>query len=128
MLKNISTLKPKRKCRAVKSQRDARKLSKETLIELRTSAIFMNKNKNIGAEKIAELLKVSSKSVYNWLNIFKKTGIEGLAATDKRIYLTKISNEQKDEISELIIATLPTNHGFEVSLWTKKNHFATYIR
>jgi transposase len=55
------------------------------------------------AQEVGNILKVSKYSIYEWINKFKERGVEGLKETRGGNYPQKLSDEQWDEVKEIVI-------------------------
>lgn len=58
---------------------------------------------DFSAEEVADVLKVSRRSIFRWVNEFREEGVYGLREKGKGHYKSKLTKEQKGQIREWII-------------------------
>ncbi len=84
----------------VKAEKEFNKL-KEGELALRLKAIIAFGDNKV--ELVAQILKVSVRSIFRWVNNFKEYGISGLLEKPKGHYQAKLTSDQKRQIKEWIL-------------------------
>jgi transposase len=75
-------------------------------------------SKGASSRELEDVFKVSFKSICNWVNEFNEKGLEGLANKLKPGRKPRLSQEQKEEIRQTVIATSPENFDYNTNIWT----------
>jgi len=70
------------------------------------------------ARKLEELYHVSFKQITNWVHRFEKEGIKGLIDKPGRGRKSKLTQEQKNRLIELITNESPEQYNYNSSTWT----------
>jgi transposase len=86
--------------------------------EERALAIRLIKEKRAYAE-VAEILGVGESTVFEWWRNYRRSGISGIATKDTPGRPSSLSARQLQELRVLVADTVPSQHGYEVELWTR---------
>jgi transposase len=86
------------------------------------------------SRKLEDLYNTSFKQITNWVHRFESEGIDGLKDKEGRGRKDQLSLSQKQELTQLIKHSLPTEHGYNTATWTgpllidwiKKKHKIEY--
>jgi len=70
------------------------------------------------SRKLEELYHVSFKQITNWVHRFEKEGIEGLIDKPGRGRKSRLTQEQKDRLIELLTNESPYAYNYNTSTWT----------
>jgi transposase len=70
------------------------------------------------SRQIAALYHVTFKQVLNWVHQFEEEGVEGLIDEPGRGRKSRLSEDQKEEISKLLTEKLPSDCGYNSATWT----------
>ncbi len=101
---------------------DTRKLSPLAQESLRKRVVkAVCSGKRIG--EVAEVFSVSRQSVSQWIKIYKKDGIKGLASSPRGIKPGQtliLNGEQSGRIRKMIVDNLPEQLKMPFALWTRK--------
>ena len=104
-----------------KREQDGRKLSKETILQLKRQTIKL-REKGLSNEEISELLGLSHITTSKWWNAYKKgedifqTKKPGRIKGDKK----RLSKEEEKIIIQKLIDTTPKQLKFPFALWTRE--------
>jgi transposase len=69
------------------------------------------------AEELEDLYGVCYKSIYNWVHRYNKEGLKGLQDKPRSGRPSKLSLEQKEELSQ-IFSVSPESVGYPTATWT----------
>ena len=97
---------------------DNRSLDHKTLEHMRLLAVGRVK----AGEKpsaVAKSLGIYRTSIYKWLRVEKKQGLEGLKSTTARGPMPKLTPAQKNRVRRWIVGKDPRQYGFDFGLWTR---------
>lgn len=71
------------------------------------------------ADEIAEIIGRTSRTVYNYIKAYRNSGFEGLTMTKPSGRPKRLSDEQEQELKELILTKAPVDVGFPAEFnWT----------
>lgn len=70
------------------------------------------------SRKLEDLYNTSFKQITNWVHRFEKEGIEGLKDKTGRGRTARLSELQRERVSDLLSKELPTAHGYNSATWT----------
>lgn len=101
-----------------RNTKSSKKYRKYDQAAIRRLAIHFFTSENIHPELIAERICVSVRSVYRWIDWYKKRGMSAFQLP-KPSRKCKLIDEQINEIITIVITKTPLNFGFETSLWTR---------
>jgi transposase len=97
---------------------DGRKLSHETLEELRIRAV-----KRVEAGESPEVvigaLGFHRSAIYKWIALYREGGVEALKGRKAAGPAPKLSGKQLRELYRIVTANNPLQLGFEFALWTR---------
>lgn len=99
--------------------KDGRSLSHKTLEEIRIQAV-KSVLSGESPEVVIKALGMSRPRIYEWLSLYEKEGFEGLKAKEIPGRPPKLSEEQSNEIQNIILNKTPIELGFKYALWTLK--------
>lgn len=105
--------------RGTKSKYNGRKFSRYDRIGIQRHAIRLHVEENIHPELIAQMLRISVRSVYRWISWFKSKGWDAFKLPQPK-RRCKLNEEQLGEIVLLILSQTPQALGYETNLWTRK--------
>jgi len=97
---------------------DNRSLDHKTLEHMRLLAVA----RVAAGEKpsaVAKSLGIYRTSIYKWLRVQKKEGLEGLKSTTARGPTPKLTPAQKNLVRRWIVGKDPRQYGFDFGLWTR---------
>ncbi|MEW6003536.1 MAG: winged helix-turn-helix domain-containing protein [Nitrospirota bacterium] len=94
----------------------SRKRDRQALEKRRISAIKLYK-KGRSQYWIAKHLKVSFEAVSNWVEFYKKRGVNGLKTLGKPGPKPRLNDSEKKKIKQAILKG-PKSQGFATDLWT----------
>lgn len=97
---------------------DNRSLDHKTLEHMRILAVGRVK----AGEKpsaVAKSLGIYRTSIYKWLRVEKKQGLQGLKSTTARGPTPKLTPAQKNRVRRWIVGKDPRQYGFDFGLWTR---------
>ena len=100
------------------NEQDGRKLTHETLEELRIRAV---KQVEAGEspEIVIQALGFHRSSIYNWLASYREGGIEALKSRKAIGREPKLKGRQLQQLYNIITSKNPLNLKFEFALWTR---------
>jgi len=67
---------------------------------------------------LQELYNTSFKQITNWVHRFENNGVEGLRDNPGRGRKSRLSEEQKNRIKDLLQNERPDSYGYNTSTWT----------
>ncbi len=70
------------------------------------------------SRKLEELYNTSFKQITNWVHRFEKEGLEGLRDKPGRGRKSRLSEAQREVLSNLINDKSPLDHGYNTDNWT----------
>jgi transposase len=97
---------------------DNRSLDHKTLEHMRLLAVGRVK----AGEKpspVAKSIGIYRTSIYKWLRVEKKLGLEGLKSTTACGPMPKLTPAQKNRVRRWIVGKDPRQYGFDFGLWTR---------
>ncbi|UZO79690.1 IS630 family transposase [Aquimarina sp. ERC-38] len=69
------------------------------------------------SRELEALYNTSFKQILNWVSRFEKEGIEGLKDKTGRGRKPKLTEDQKTELSQLILEATPEDYGYNSATW-----------
>lgn len=72
----------------------------------------------VSSRKLEQLYHVSFKQITNWVHRFEAEGIEGLMDKPGRGRKSRLSDEQKEKLRDIILKKSPIDYGFNTETWT----------
>jgi transposase len=96
---------------------DARKLSHETLEEIRIRAVTQVQNGK-SPEEVISALGMTRYCIYNWLAAYRSGGWDALKAKKISGRPKKLTGKQMEMIYKIIVQKNPQQYRFEFALWT----------
>ncbi len=91
--------------------------SKDMELNKRARAILLLGDEKKTRAESAEMCEVCLKTIYNWQDRYKESGIEGIKPLPRGGKEKRLNKEQLDTLTELIIAG-PEQSGYETGIWT----------
>lgn len=70
------------------------------------------------SRKVEELYNTSFKQITNWVHRFENEGIEGLRDKPGRGRKSLLTQEQLDELRNILLHQSPVDYGFNTETWT----------
>lgn len=70
------------------------------------------------SRKLEDLYNTSFKQITNWVHRFEKEGVAGLKDKPGRGRTARLSQEQRERLSNLLSKEPPTDHGYNSATWT----------
>lgn len=70
------------------------------------------------SREVAELYDTNFKQILNWVHRFEKEGVEGLRDKSGRGRKSKLTQEQKNQLHELVSQATPVDYGYNTETWT----------
>lgn len=98
-------------------EQDARKLSHETLEEIRIRAV-QRVESGESPEVVIKALGFSRSCIYTWLALYREGGLEALRAKKLEGRPTKLTGKQIQQLYSIIVMGTPLQHRFAFALWT----------
>lgn len=71
-------------------------------------------------EEVTRSFKLGKKTIYTWLRIARKSGIEALAPKARSGRNRKLTPTEEQEVKHWIVGGDPRQHGFDFGLWTRQ--------
>lgn len=96
---------------------DGRKLSHETLEEIRIRAV-RQVEAGESPEVVIKALGFSRRSIYTWLSAYREGGIDALRAKKLEGRPTKLSGKQIQQLYGIVASKTPLQFNFAFALWT----------
>lgn len=72
----------------------------------------------MSSRKLTEFYSVTFKQICNWFHAFDNCGIEGLRVKKRTGKKSRLTEEQKHMIRELVIKHNPSEYGYKTGTWT----------
>jgi len=101
------------------TKRDGRTMDRAALEYIRINAI----ERWLSGETpraIIEDIGFCETTIYKWIATYREGGMDALKRTIAPGAASKLSDDQKAQIKDLIVGKEPTEHGFEYNLWTRQ--------
>jgi len=105
--------------RGTKAKFNGRKYRRFDQVGVQRHAIRLFEQEALHPEMIAQLLRLSVRSVYRWIAWFKSRGWEAFKLPNPK-RKCKLNMEQIGEVSSLVLTKTPMMVGYETNLWTRK--------
>lgn len=70
------------------------------------------------SRKLEQLYHTSFKQITNWVHRFEQEGLDGLRDKPGRGRKSRLSEEQKQELSDLLSTKSPESYGYNSDTWT----------
>lgn len=121
--KDVKTHKDSSHSRRVKSARDARKVSGDAMFEIRVRAVRAV-TAGYTQRDVARKFGVCEECISRWMERLRSGGEEALRFKLQRSgsagKARLLTDEQEEQLCQIIHTTTPSHHGIQVSLWTRK--------
>jgi transposase len=72
----------------------------------------------VASRKLEQLYHVSFKQITNWVHRFEKEGIDGLRDKPRPGRRPALSQQQLDQLKEILTTESPTTYGYNTESWT----------
>lgn len=72
----------------------------------------------VSSRKLEEVYQTSFKQITNWVHRFESEGIEGLIDKPGRGRKSRLSDDQKKELRDIVLNESPTNYQYNSETWT----------
>lgn len=99
---------------------DARKIPDETMAHIRRLAIRAIVEEGNNPQSVSNILNVSLSSVYEWLRRYRRDGAEALETGKAPGAPPTITPRMDRWLKKTVLASLPTDYGYDTCLWTLK--------
>lgn len=70
------------------------------------------------SRKLEDLYNTSFKQITNWVHRFEQKGLDGLRDKPGRGRKSRLSADQQNRLSTLVMNESPTDYGFNTDMWT----------
>jgi transposase len=100
-------------------RQDGRYLGRETQEFLRINSI----ERWLAGESPQSIIKTTGlcpTTIYKWIDIYERGGMEALASTKATGAQPKLSPEQQMQVRQFIVGNDPRQYGFDFGLWTRQ--------
>lgn len=99
---------------------DARKIPDEMMAHIRRLAIRAIVEEGNNPQLVSNILNVSLSSVYEWLRRYRRDGAEALETGQAPGAPPTITPRMDRWLKRTVLASLPTDYGYDTYLWTLK--------
>ncbi|HSN81236.1 MAG TPA: IS630 family transposase [Polyangiales bacterium] len=97
---------------------DARKIPGDVMSYLRKLAVDAVETREYSPESVANVLGISRSSLYEWLRCYREGGYDALDTRYPPGAEPLITAEMDEWLTDTVISTDPTQHGYDTLLWT----------